>query len=366
MASATSLRAPAVGILGIGYRAGESISNSIAEGQGGALYNNLPLVLQNQGHINKVAYSLWLNDLDSSTGSILFGGVDKDKYMGEMVALPVQIDSMSEAITSFTVAWTGLTFTSGGKTSTLSPSGATPAILDSGTTELLLPDNIANEIFQGVGVITDENYGNLVKCSIGEDDAHFSFTFGGAGGAMVNVSLNEFAFPLVNEDGSPATFSDGSAACQFGIEAAGSDPILFGDTFLRSAYVVYDIQDNTIGIAQTDFNATGSNIVAFSSSGGIPGVTSTASSVTVTQTFSGNVEPTAEGTQVAGGTQIVGTSRSATFVLGTATGTSSSGGSSSSGAASGLRVPTIERSSIVAGVIAMTGFMFGGGLMLFL
>jgi len=220
-------------------------------------------------------------------------------------------------------------------------------------------------------VITDENYGNLVKCSVANDAAEFSFTFGGSGGPVVNVSLSEFAFPLTNQDGSPATFNDGSPACQFGIEAAGSDPILFGDTFLRSAYVVYDLQDNTIGIAQTNFNATSSNIEAFSSSGGIPGVSSTASAASVTAS-AGIIGPNGgTATQVAGGTQVGGTSRSATFVLGTATGTAAGSGSgssssSSSSAASGFRATSVESSSIIAGVIALTSFLFGGGLMLFL
>src|SRR5277367_5955968 len=55
MAAATQLRDPAVGIMGIGYQAGESISESIAAGQGGALYPNVINVLKNQGHINQLA-----------------------------------------------------------------------------------------------------------------------------------------------------------------------------------------------------------------------------------------------------------------------------------------------------------------------
>jgi hypothetical protein len=256
MAAATELRSPAVGIMGIGYQAGESISQNIAAGEGGALYPNVINVLKDQGHINKLAYSLWLNDLDSSTGSILFGGVDTAKYHGDLIALPVQLDGQTGRLTSFTVAWTGLSFTSGGKTSDLSPSAAVPVILDSGTTNLLLPDDIANEVLNGLGVVTDVNYGNLVKCSLLDDAGTFSFTFGGQSGPTINVSLSEFGFPLVNQDGSQLTFTDGTPVCQFGIEAAGQDPILFGDAFLRSAYVVYDLQDNSIGLGQTNFNAT--------------------------------------------------------------------------------------------------------------
>jgi Eukaryotic aspartyl protease len=371
MASASQLRAPAVGIMGIGYQAGESISQDIAAGLGGSLYPNVINVLKDQGHINQLAYSLWLNDLDSNTGSILFGGVDTAKYHGDLTALPVQVDSQSGGLTSFTVAWTGLSFTSGGKTSDLSPSAAVPAILDSGTTNLLLPDDIANQVLNGLGIITDVNYGNVVNCDLLNDAGTFSFAFGGKGGPTVNVSLSEFGFPLTNTDGSAATFTDGTPACQFGIEAAGQAPILFGDAFLRSAYVVYDLEENSIGLAQTKFNVTDSNVKAFPSSGGIPGASTTVSAVTVTQTNTNRVLPSSIQTNPTG---IFGTSRSATFVLGTATGTSgsSAGGgggsssSSSSAAAPGLGASAFEPSTMIAGVVALASFLFGGGLMIFL
>ena len=357
--------------MGIGYQAGESISQNIAAGQGGQLYPNVINVLKDQGHISQLAYSLWLNDLNSNTGSILFGGVDTAKYHGDLIALPVQVDGKSGGLTSFTVAWTGLSFTSGGKTSDLSPSTATPAILDSGTTDLLLPDDIANQVFNGLGVITDVNYGNLVKCSVLNKAGTFSFNFGGQGGPTINVSLSEFGFPLTNQDGSAATFDDGSAACQLGIGSAGQDPILFGDTFLRSTYVVYDLENNSIGLAQTNFNATKSNIKAFPSSGGIPGASTTATAVTVTQTNTNRVLPTSQANPTVTQPGASGTSRSATFVFGTATGTSGSPGSSSSSssssaAAPGLRASAFDASTVLAGVVAFASFVLGGGLMTFL
>jgi hypothetical protein len=259
------------------------------------------------------------------------------------------------------VAWTGLSFTSCGKTLDLSPSAAVPAILDSGTTDLLLPDEIANQVFNGLGVITDVNYGNLIDCSVLNDAGTFSFTFGGQGGPTIKVSLSEFGFPLTNQDGSPAKFNDGTLACQLGIQAAGQDPILFGDTFLRSAYVVYDLQDNSIGLAQTNFNATDSNIQAFSSSGGIPGASTTVSAVTVAQTNTNRILPSASPTFPGATGGLLGTSRSATFALCSATGSSST-----NAAAPSLRASTFDASTIVAGVVALTSFVFGGGLMVFL
>lgn len=49
----------ALGIAGIGFAAGESIAFTNPE----AIYPNIINVLKNQGFINTLAYSLWLNDL---------------------------------------------------------------------------------------------------------------------------------------------------------------------------------------------------------------------------------------------------------------------------------------------------------------
>ena len=366
MTMAAALRSTrGIGIMGIGFQSGESSANL-----NGFTYPNLVSVMKSQGHINALAYSLWLDDLASNTGSILFGGVDTNKYHGNLVSLPIQLDTQTGTISSFTVAWTGLTVHGSGVSSNFSPSEPQPAILDSGTTDTLLPDNIANEIFNGVGVLTDPSFGNVVRCSLANDDLTFSFVFGGAGGAVVNVSLSEFVTPLLTTDGSQPTFNDGSPACSFAIEPAGSNPILFGDSFLRSAYVVYDLENSHIGLAQTNFNSTvqNTNIQAIQSSG-IPDVVSTASVATVAQTFTGvpRLATTTATGQLGGGT-----SRSATFNLASSTATSTSRSGSSSGSSStgtnaanaNFRPAPVERTTIFAAGAIVAGFLLGGGMML--
>ncbi|KIW11577.1 hypothetical protein PV08_10878 [Exophiala spinifera] len=365
MAAALEANTRGIGIMGIGFQSGES-----AAVQGEFTYPNVINVLKDQGHINSLAYSLWLDDLESNTGSILFGGVDKSKYHGNLVALPIQPDSQTGNLTSFTVAWTGLTVSGSGQTSDMSPSTPQPAILDSGTTNTYLPDEIANSIFNGVGALTDTQYGNVVPCKLADDDLTFSFTFGGQGGAVVNVSLSEFVTPLSEE----VTFKNGDEACMFAINAAGADPILFGDSFLRSAYVVYDLENNEIGLAQTNFDAGKASVEAFQSSSGIPDVISTATAASVVNTITGIPHETVASATGTGG--ISGpSSRSATFNLepnASATGTGSSGGSGASGGSSStsnaananLRASPIETASIVSFAVVAIGFLFGGGLML--
>jgi len=58
------------------------------------------------------------------------------------------------------------------------------------------------------------------------------------------------------------------------------EEILFGDAFLRSAYVVYDLEDKRVGLAPTKFGSTASNIVEIVKDGGF-GASSIASSVGV-------------------------------------------------------------------------------------
>ena len=55
---------------------------------------------------------------------------------------------------------------------------------------------------------------------------------------------------------------------------------MLGDTFLRSAYVVYDLSNNEISLAQTNFNATKSNVMEIQSgTAGVPDATGVANAV---------------------------------------------------------------------------------------
>lgn len=361
MAAATRLNALGVGIMGVGFSSDESIAAG-----GGKTYPNVIDVLQSEGKIGSRMYSLWLDDLDSSTGSILFGGVDSDKFQGPLVALPIQLDSQSDSITSFTVAWTGLKVTGSGNNGDFSPSDPVAAILDSGTTDTLLPDDIANKIFSGVGVVTTNELGNIVPCKLANDDLNFTFTFGGDGGPAVTVPLSEFVVPIITESGRAPQFKNGDDACQFAIEAAGQNPILFGDSFLRSAYVVYDLDNQQIALAQTNFNAKDSNgnvQAVASGSSGIPGVTSTATGASVKQTLTGipreSQEATATGQDI-GGQE---TSRSATFHL-SATGSGGSSATSSGVASSNLRPTPFRWQGVGAAAVVMLGMIFGGCIIL--
>lgn len=73
-----------MGTLGLGMPGVELL---VLRGQKG--YENFPQKLKNQGIINRLIYSLYLNKVNAKSGTVLFGAIDHEKYKGELVTLPI-------------------------------------------------------------------------------------------------------------------------------------------------------------------------------------------------------------------------------------------------------------------------------------
>lgn len=268
-----------VGIMGIGYDTNEATRR---------VYPNLIDQLVSQSLINTKAYSLYLDDLEASTGSIIFGGIDTGKYTGSLIGLPIQKDAESGTYSSFTVAMTSLSTvdSSGTATALTNSTFVQPVILDSGTTLTYLPDDLVASIVKKLGGVDDsQNSGAiLVDCNLLStmSGTVFRYGFGGSSGPVINVPISELIFEIQTEEGGfqSLPFQD---TCALGI-MGGGDTTLLGDTFLRSAYVVYDISNNQIAMAQTNFNSTSTNVVEIPADATIPNVSGVASQVTTSQT----------------------------------------------------------------------------------
>ena len=106
-----------------------------------------------------------LMTLGSSTGSILFGGVDTAKYSGSLISFGMVVDSNGN-VGAFDVALTSVSATSPTGTDQLTPEGySLSAVLDSGTTMSYLPGAIVSSIYEELNVIKDPNLGEILeKC----------------------------------------------------------------------------------------------------------------------------------------------------------------------------------------------------------
>lgn len=268
------------GILGIGYAV-----NEVQVGRAGKeSYENLPMKMKSAGQIQRNAYSLWLNDLDANTGSILFGGVDTAQYTGTLQTLPIQANN--GVYSEFLITLTSLSVGN----MTIADNQALAVLLDSGSSLTYLPDDMVQDIYDAVDAQYDSSAGAAyVPCSLADQTATVDFVFSSP---TISVDMNELVLDLVTANGQRPTFSNGVTACLFGISPAGSGTNVLGDTFLRSAYVVYDLDNNEISLAKTNFNTTESSVEEIPSGTGIPNATAVSNSVAAT---SGLVRGTGNG-----------------------------------------------------------------------
>ncbi|KAL4899284.1 hypothetical protein BDW74DRAFT_163841 [Aspergillus multicolor] len=259
----------AEGVLGIGYPSNEvQVARS-----GDKAYPNLPQSLMQKGLIQSSAYSLWLNDLEANTGSILFGGVDTEKYHGDLQTLPVQ--TVNGVYSELIIALTGISLGVESRSRSLSSSTLPAAVLlDSGSSLTYLPDSIVEDIYNDLGVTYEPSTGaGYAPCGLAQDNINVTFTFSSP---EITVGIDELII-----DAGDLRFSNGERACIFGIVPAGGSTAVLGDTFLRSAYVVYDLINNEISLAKTNFNSSRSNVLEIGSgSDAVPSATKVSHPVT--------------------------------------------------------------------------------------
>lgn len=215
---------PLTGIAGIGFKDREATKNK---------YPNLPEALKAAGHINKVAYSLYLND---NSGNIVFGGVDEAKFHGDLVEHKMT-DERKIQIDFHEVAVSGTVCSS-------DDDGATAAQLDTGSTLSYIDDTVLNRVFLKLPVFIGdylENQGAYkISCMPPQFDVSFTF-----GDQKLHINGSDLIIPVSRN------WSDLDKGCYFGITSNkhSRGQTILGGTFLRSVYAVVDLEDKTVSLA---------------------------------------------------------------------------------------------------------------------
>lgn len=227
---------------------------------------------------------------------------------------------------------TGVSFTDhAGSTTQLTPQGYAQAVLlDSGTSETLLTDEVFSAIANGFGAVDigDDDY--VVPCSYATANGSINYSFGGEGGINISVPISQLVGEL---DIPPKNFGDQSGGCDFGFGPPIDGVSILGDTFLRSVYAVFDLDNNLAALAQAAENRTDtSSIAAISSGTSIPGASMTATATGTQLSGAATTELPAVPTASIQGTALVlpGTPTfnvGVTVTKGSSTATSSSSGS---------------------------------------
>ena len=240
-----------VGVMGIGMAALESTYSGRYVTKP-YMYDNLPIVLKNSGAIDSITYSLFLNEPNAKTGSVLFGAVDHSKYAGQMYTVPMVNIFRDQGVMhpiEFDVTLFGIGLSSSESDSKITiTSSKLPALLDSGTTITYLPSEIVALIAEEIGATYSEDSGFYeLQCpdSDTEDYTDLVFDFGGF---HINAPLSDFLINL------------GRNVCLLGIGPQDAEQAILGDVFLSNAYVVYDLENYEISLAQASYeNADSTN-----------------------------------------------------------------------------------------------------------
>ncbi|PWY86780.1 acid protease [Aspergillus heteromorphus CBS 117.55] len=329
----------AQGIVGIGYQVSTYQSEYDHKE-----YANLPQALVDSGAINSAAYSVWLNGLEATSGSVLFGGVNKAQYQGELQTLPI-VPVYGEYM-SLAIALTGVSVETDSDSNSYTQNLPLSVSLDTGSAFTELPEALVTKIYEALGATYDENDGMpYIDCDTREKDYNVTYSFSGA---TVTVGMSQLIF-----DGTEPDFPKGD--CVLGLVPSEPGVNLLGDTFLRSAYVVYDLANNEISLANTNLNPGDDEILEIGTgTDSVPGATLVPSAVS---SATGNGVATATG-----GVRTV--TEAATATSGS---TESTGGSSASRGSSAEATSTSSKGMAVAPTskpIHLLSGLAGAGLLL--
>ncbi|KAM5182271.1 gastricsin-like [Mantella aurantiaca] len=206
---------PFDGILGLAYP-GLSVGGATTVMQG----------ILNQNLLNQPIFSVYLG---SQSGEVIFGGVDTSLYSGQINWAPLSNDLYWQvALQDFSINGQATGWCSNG----------CQAIVDTGTTQLNIPDPYMQQLLPYLG-IQNQNGGYYVNCNNLQSMPTLSFTING-----VSFPLSPSAY-IVQENGyCSANFLSISLPAQNG------DPLwILGDVFLREYYSVFDFGNNQVGFA---------------------------------------------------------------------------------------------------------------------
>lgn len=204
------------------------------------------------------------------TGTLLFGGIDTEKYIGNLTTLPlVPGFKPGSGIVAYAVHMSGLGLNKGNGVRLDVNDGKdinVTTVLDSGTDLTFLPDEYLKPIWSDLDVEFAQKRA-FIDCKYAGDDGENVTVDVSFPNKTINVPLRE----LVVDTGKPELLKllglQLETPCIFGLQGTSTSNItnnnfgIVGSNILRSAYVVYDATNKQVAIAQANTGSTKSNIV---------------------------------------------------------------------------------------------------------
>ncbi|KHN95537.1 secreted aspartic proteinase [Metarhizium album ARSEF 1941] len=194
--------------------------------------------LVSQKHMQSRAFSLDIRPIDSPLGAVIFGGIDTRKYTGPLEKRPVTTGPNGSV--GYWIFLDGLSVSrEDGSRIPVFDQTAEPlrALLDSGNTLTHLPRSMVTEILKAFpSARQDPNDAKqyIVDCAAASLAGTVDFQFGST---TIRVPYDDFLWKQPQHN-----------ICVLGVSPDDSFFVL-GDTFLRAAYAVYDMDNRNVYVA---------------------------------------------------------------------------------------------------------------------
>ncbi|KAI1880133.1 hypothetical protein JX265_001754 [Neoarthrinium moseri] len=183
----------------------------------------------NQGLIDEPVFAFYLSSENGGSDSeVIFGGVDKDHYTGKITEIPLRRKAYWE------VDLDSISF--GDSTAELENTGV---ILDTGTSLIALPSDLAELLNKEIGAKKSFNGQYTVDCSVRDSLPDVSFKLSG-----YDFSITPYDYILEVQGSCISTFMG------MDIPAPTGPLAILGDAFLRKWYSIYDLGKGTVGLAK--------------------------------------------------------------------------------------------------------------------
>lgn len=195
-------------------------------------YRNIPQKMVDEGYINNFGYGIYLDQMSSTSGLIVFGGYFTNGYVGKYYQLPIlDKGSVSSVLSSLLVNFDNSNFQDAWILQT-----PVRALFDTGSTALILPVALYNKTMDLLQVTIDPEHGPVYECSnFNHTNSVFSLNFLGVN---ITAPINTVATQINNTH------------CHPSISSINADYIILGEFFLRSTTLYFDLDNQLINIAQ--------------------------------------------------------------------------------------------------------------------
>ncbi|KAG6003178.1 hypothetical protein E4U21_002292 [Claviceps maximensis] len=204
--------------------------------------------MADEGIIASRVYSLDLRHSESAYGAVIYGGLDKSKFIGALEKRPLVRGSKGEYRLAVELSTIGVTAKT---SSSIEVDGRdSNVMLDSGTTMSRMHAAVAMPILQSLGASDNGDGYFRAPCSLKTAGGSIDFGFGNK---TIRVPLKDFILSLDRSSG----------ACYVGMVIT-TDQQILGDSVLRAGYFVFDWDNQEVHIAQAA-NCGNNDIIAVSS-----------------------------------------------------------------------------------------------------